>query len=195
MTCIVGVAKGGTVWLGGDSAATDGRLNRTIIKDPKVFIKGEVGFGVCGSPKVMDALAHGIELPVQEDDEEDRAFLVSTLVPAIRAGLQELEAAAEEKPSPFGGGNDGVTFEGEMLVGYRGELYKLQSNFQLIHSADNYDATGSGGTLALGSLSATKKMSNPRKRVLAALEASKANAGCAPPYVIVTVKKQGRFWK
>lgn len=193
MTCIVGVVKGGTVWLGGDSAATDGRLNRTIIKDPKVFVKGEVGFGVCGSPKVMDALAHGIELPVQ-DGGDDRAFLISELVPAIREGLIKFDAAGEDK-SPFGGG-PGIQFEGEMLVGYRGKLYKLQGNFQLIHSAEGYDTTGSGGTLALGSLTATKKMSNPRKRVLAALEASTANAGCAPPFVIVTVKKSGRrFWK
>jgi len=193
MTCIVGLVKNGDVWLGGDSAATDGHLNRTIIKDPKVFIKGEVGFGVCGSPKVMDALAHSIELPEQQDGD-DRAFLVSQLVPALREGLQKLDAAGVNK-NPFGGGGSDVTFEGEMLVGYRGELYKLQGNFQLIHSADGYDTTGSGGTLALGSLAATKKMSNPKKRLLVALEASSANAGCAPPYVIVTVKKKKRFWQ
>lgn len=193
MTCIVGLVKNGTVWLGGDSAATDGNMDRTIIKDPKVFVKGEVGFGVCGSPKVMDALAHGMELPIQQDGD-DRSFLVTTLVPAIRDGLVKLDAAGEDK-SPFGGG-PGITFEGEMLVGYRGKLYKLQGNFQLIHSADGYDTTGSGGTLAMGSLKATKKMSNPRKRLLAALEASTSNAGCAPPFVIVKVQKKRKpFWK
>ena len=186
MTCIVGLIKGDTVFLGGDSAATDGSLKRTIIKDPKVFVKGELGFGVCGSPKVMDALAHGMELP-EQDGGEDRSFLVSTLVPAIREGLVKLDAAGVDS-GPFGGGS-GVTFEGEMLVAYRGNLYKLQSNFQLIASANGYDATGSGGTLALGSLSATKKVRNPRKRLLAALEASTANAGCAPPFVIVSVRK------
>lgn len=186
MTCIVGVVKGGTVWLGGDSAATNGHLDRTIIKDPKVFVKGEVGFGVCGSPKVMDALAHGIELPSQQGGE-DRAFLVSELVPSIRAGLVALDAAGEDK-GPFGGG-PGVTFEGELLVAYRGELYKLQSNFQLIHGSEAYESVGSGASLALGSLQATKKMRNPRKRVIAALEAACQNAGVAPPFVVVTVKK------
>lgn len=188
MTCIVGVVKGNTVWLGGDSAATDGRLRRTIIKDPKVFVKGDVGFGVCGSPKVMDALAHAIDLPTQQGGE-DRTFLVSELVPALREGLVKLDCAAKES-NPFGGGSD-VCFEGEMLVGYRGKLYKLQGNFQLIHSAAGYDATGSGGELAMGSLGATKKMSNPRKRLLAALEVSAAgNAGVAPPFVVVSVKKR-----
>ena len=181
MTCIVGVVKGNTVWLGGDSAATDGHLNRTIIKDPKVFVRGDFGFGVCGSPKVMDAIAHGMTFPAQTDTD-DRSFLVNELVTAIRERLISLDAATQT-PS-------GVEFEGEMLVAYRGKLYKMQGNFQLIYSSDGFDTTGSGGTLALGSLMSTKRERNPRKRVLAALEASIANAGCAPPYVIVSVKKR-----
>jgi ATP-dependent protease HslVU (ClpYQ) peptidase subunit len=188
MTCIVGVEKDGTVWLGGDRAATDGRLNKTIIKDPKVFMKGEVGFGVCGSPKVMDALAHGIELPVQESGT-DRAFLVSTLVPAIREGLVKLDAAGTDS-NPFGG-SSGVTYEGEMLLAYRGELYKLQGNFQLVTSDKGHDATGSGAPFALGSLAETWRMDSPRKRVIAALEAAAAgNAGVAPPFDVVVVHKQ-----
>jgi ATP-dependent protease HslVU (ClpYQ) peptidase subunit len=187
MTCIVGVVKRGTVWLGGDSAATNGHMDRTIIKDPKVFVKGELGFGVCGSPKVMDALAHGIEYPTQQSGN-DRAFLVNELVPAIREGLVKLDAAGKDT-NPFGGGA-GITFEGEVLVAYRGELYRLQSNFQLVCGSEGYAAIGSGGALALGSLEATKKVGNPRKRVLAALEAACKNAGVAPPFVIVVVKKR-----
>ena len=94
MTCIVGIAKGNTVWLGADSAATDRALNRTIIKDPKVFVKGNIAFGVCGLPKVMDALHHAIDLPVQRGDN-DRAFLVAELVPSIREGLKTLDCTVE----------------------------------------------------------------------------------------------------
>jgi ATP-dependent protease HslVU (ClpYQ) peptidase subunit len=192
MTCIVGLVKGGTVWLGGDSAATNGHLDRTIIKDPKVFVRGEIGFGVCGSPKVMDALAHAIEMPVQIDGD-DRAFLVSVLIPAIRDGLVKLDAAGQDS-SPFGGG-PGITFEGAVLLAYRGNLYRMESNFQLISGSEGYDSIGSGGALALGSLAATKKMGNARKRVITALEAACGNAGVAPPFVIVTVKKSGSLWK
>lgn len=185
MTCIVGVINKGTVWLGGDSAATDGHLNQTIIKDPKVFVRGELGFGLCGSPKVMDALAHCIEYPTQTGDN-DRAFLISELIPAIREGLTKLDAAGVDK-SPLGGGSD-IVFEGEVLLAYRGELYKLQSNFQLINGSEGHAAIGSGGALALGSLEATKKTRDPKKRVLTALEASTKNAGCKPPFVVVSVK-------
>ena len=75
-----------------------------------------------------------------------------------------------------------------MIVGYRGKVYNLQGNFQLVNSSDGYASVGSGSSYALGSLVATKGMSDPRKRVLAALEASTRNAGCAPPFVVVTVK-------
>jgi hypothetical protein len=185
MTCIVGLVKGKTVWLGGDRAATDGHLNRTLLKEPKIFVRGELGFGVCGSPKVMDALKHAIELPMQQDGD-DRAFLVGTLVPAIREGLVKFDAAGKDD-SPFGGGS-GVVFDGAILVAYRGKLYNMQSNFQLIEGSDSYASVGCGSALALGSLASTKKVSNPRKRVLAALEASTNNAGCAPPFDVLAVK-------
>lgn len=180
MTCIVAVEKNGTIWLGGDRAATDNKLDRQIIRDPKVFLKGEVGFGVCGMPKVMDALAHVIDLPKQKGDN-DRAFLVGELVPALREGLKALDCTAEEP-------GYGTCFAGEMLVAYRGVIYKLQGNFQLIAGERNYSATGSGEPFALGSLAESWRMDDPRKRVIAALQAAAdANAGVAPPFDVVVV--------
>lgn len=184
MTCIVGIASKGTVWLGGDSAATDGHLNRTIIKDPKVFVKGKLAFGVCGLPKVMDALAHAIELPERAEGSDDRSYLVGTLVPAIRDGLKKLDCTVE---SP----EYGTCFHGSMLLGYNGKLYTLEGNFQLVVPSEDFASVGSGASIALGALHGSKG-GNPKKRILAALDASaKANAGVAPPFVVVSVKKDG----
>jgi ATP-dependent protease HslVU (ClpYQ) peptidase subunit len=181
MTCIVGMVKGDTVWLGGDRAATDGGLNRTLIKEPKVFVKGDVAFGVCGLPKVMDALQHTIELPVDPGGDR-KAYLVAHLVPAMREGLKKLECTEEHNGQQY--------FHGAMLIGYKGGLYQLEANFQLVESARGFDAVGSGGEAAMGSLRAThKKMGNPRKRLLAALETSaEANAGVAAPFDIIFIK-------
>jgi len=183
MTCIVGLIKGRTVWLGADSASTDTQFHKTIIKDPKVFVRGRIGLGVCGYPKVMDALSSGIDMPEQSCND-DRAFLVNELVPTIRDGLVRLDAAfRDEKTSE-------IVFNGEALLAYNGKLYKLQSNFQLIQARAGFDTTGSGGDLAMGSMASTAHVRNPKKRILMALEAASANnAGCAPPYVIVSVKK------
>ena len=188
MTCIVGLVDGKSVWLGGDRAATDGGLNRTLLKEPKIFKKGEVGFGVCGLPKVMDALKHGIELPKQANGD-DRGFLVTELVPAIRDGLVKLDAAGKDT-SPFGGTGE-VVFEGAMLVAYRGRLYTLEGNFQLVEGDEKFASVGSGSKLALGSFNATRKMWSAKKRVLAALDASTKNAGCAPPFDTLVVKGRG----
>lgn len=188
MTCIVGLVDGKSVWLGGDRAATDGGLNRTLLKEPKIFAKGDVGFGVCGLPKVMDALKHGIELPKQAGGD-DKTFLVTELVPAIRDGLVKLDAAGPNT-SPFGGGS-GIEFEGAMLVAYRGRLYQLQGNFQLVEGDEKFESVGSGSKLALGSFNATRKVWSPKKRILEALDASTKNAGCAPPFDTLVVKKRG----
>jgi ATP-dependent protease HslVU (ClpYQ) peptidase subunit len=185
MTCICGIEHKGTVWLAGDSAATDQSLNRTIIKDPKVFVRGEIAFGVCGLPKVMDALAHVIKLPTQVEDS-DRAFLVGELVPAIRDGLRKLDCT---HTTP----EEGTYFEGAMLIGYRGKLYELQGNFQLIHSSDGWAAVGSGEALAKGSFRTTAHIKDPEKRLLTVLEAACDNAGVAPPFTIVKVKSSKRL--
>lgn len=185
MTCIVGIEDKGTVWLGGDSAATDGSLNRVIIKDPKVFVKGELAFGVCGLPKVMDAVAHAIELPTQEGTKtmSDRAFLVGHLVPALRKGLKKLDCTAKHPVH-------GTYFEGAMLLGYRGKLYTLEGNFQLVHASEGYAAVGSGQVQAQGAFKTTEHIKNPEKRLLTVLDAATANAGVAPPFVIVKVKSK-----
>lgn len=181
MTCIVGLVKGDTVWLGGDRAATHGgSLDRTIIKEPKVFVKGDIGFGVCGLPKVMDALQHTVEIP-QHVEGEGKAYLVGQVVPAIRDGLKKLECTEEHNGQQY--------FHGAMLIAYQGALYDLEGNFQLVESASGFASVGSGAPAAMGALRASKKMSNPKKRLLDALQvSSEANAGVAPPFDIVFVK-------
>jgi len=186
MTIIVGLIKGDTVYLGADSACTTmNSLNRTIIKDRKVFIKNDcIAFGVCGLPKVNDALAHGIELPRQKAATSDKSYLVTELVPVLRRGLINLDCVHQSKPTSE------YEFTGAMLIGYRGELYQLQCNFQLVSAAQGFDAVGSGAAAALGSLRESSKILSPTRRINAALQrAVENNAGCAPPFVIVSVKK------
>lgn len=183
MTCIVGVSKEGTVWLGGDRAAVDNGLSRTIIGDPKVFLLGELGVGVCGLPKVMDAVAHAIQLPKQRTGTP-RAFLVGELVPALRSGLKALDCTTEEP-------GYGTCFSGAMLLGYRGEVYTLEGNFQLVKSSRGYASVGSGAELARGSLAETWRLDSPRKQVLAALRAAAdGNAGVSAPFDVVVVGKE-----
>lgn len=179
MTCIVGLVKGDSVWLGGDRAATDGGLNRTLIKEPKIFEKGSIGFGVCGLPKVMDAIQHTIEMPPFNDGDDVKGYLVGQIIPAVREGLKKLECTEEYNGQHY--------FHGALLIAFQGRLFEVQGNFQLVEASVPFAAVGSGAEPALGSLRSTK--GNPRKRVLEALKVSaENNAGVAPPFDVLEVK-------
>ena len=82
-------------------------------------------------------------------------------------------------------------FHGAFLFGFRGRLFQVQGNFQLIEGAEAYASVGGGSTLALGSFASTSRERNPRKRMLTALEASTKNASVAPPFDIITIKARG----
>jgi len=182
MTCIVGIEHGNTVFVGGDSAATGGDLSQRVIADKKVFVIGEFAFGVCGLPKVMDALRFNIKFPQQVKGTDDRQYIASEFIPTFKAGLQKEGCVLVHK-------EHGEYFQGAILVGYRAKLYHVEANFQVITSAYGFDAVGSGANIAIGSLHATKSLS-PKKRILQALEASAINnAGVRPPFAIVSVKK------
>lgn len=181
MTCIVGVVKGNSVYLGGDRAATDGELNRTILKEPKLAVLGDVGFGICGSPKILNALKSGFEPPKQSGGD-DREYLMGQLVPAVTQLFKKMDCTVDHPEY-------GPVFQGQMLVAYRGMLFTMQGNFQMIEADCGYASVGSGSKLALGSLASTKKM-DAKKRVLTALEASTGNAGCAAPFDVVVIKKR-----
>lgn len=178
MTCIVGLVSGDSVFLGGDRAATDGGLNRTIIKEPKVFARGDIGFGVCGLPKVMDVVQHAIEFPPFSGGD-DKGYLVSIVVPTLREGLKKYECTETSK--------SGQQFHGAMLIGFRGRLYQLEGNFQLVESSKGFDAVGSGQEPALGSLRHTK--GKARDRLIEALTVSADNnAGVAAPFDVIEIK-------
>lgn len=80
----------------------------------------------------------------------------------------------------------GATF----LVGIRGHLYEIGEDWSATRSAEGYNAIGVGSSMALGSLYTTRGWATPRKRVLAALEASVAhNPLVSPPFTIISTEE------
>jgi hypothetical protein len=79
---------------------------------------------------------------------------------------------------------NGVEHGGTFLVGFRGTLYTVESDFQVGRPLDGFDAVGSGADLALGALHVGK--GEPRNRLRAALgAAAKYNAAVAAPFHFV----------
>jgi len=177
MTAIVGIADGQQVWLGGDSAGVSG-FNRTIRADSKVFVSGAMVFGFTSSFRMGQLLRYKLEAPRYHPDDDAMTYLCGDWIDAVRATL---------KGGGFASVTAGVEQGGKFLIGFKGKLYCVESDFQIGESVDQFHAVGCGDSYALGSLHATKTTkASPVDRIERALEAAAYfSAGVAPPFVTV----------
>jgi ATP-dependent protease HslVU (ClpYQ) peptidase subunit len=180
MTCIVGLQTKSGVWIGGDSAGTNGRMDQSIRKDKKVFVRGEFIMGFCGSFRMGDLLKHSLVLPEKQVGNDDVAFMVNDFVNAVK--------------NCFGPENEGKTAKEHItpafLVGYRGKLFSVQPDYQVGQPETGYDAMGAGAGIALGAMHMSKGMRNHESRIRQALEASQSNnASVRAPFNILFLKK------
>lgn len=199
MTAIVGLEHGGKVYIGGDSAGSDG-WRMTIRSDEKVFVRQgaedfstggsrnvhEMVFGFTTSFRMGQLLHYALQIPTMPatEAEMDR-WMVTTFIDAVRACLKAGGYAAKANEEETGG-----TF----LVGTRGRLYVVYDDYQVGRTADGYNAVGCGEEYALGALHALNgagstraKTPSPQAQIEAALEAaSQFSTGVAGPYLVLS---------
>jgi len=185
-TCIVALKHGDKVYLGGDSAATNESLKISIRKDPKVFVKDDADentwlFGFTSSYRMGQLIQHVLVLPIidrKKDEKDLLGYMVRKFIPALQKCLREggYETKKEER-----------TTGGTFIVAVKGEVFKIQSDYQVSVHAENFCATGCGEDLALGALYATKDWQDPEKRLTIALEAAETfSAGVQRPFIIIS---------
>lgn len=147
MTCIVGIAHEGNVYIGGDRSAVDG-WNKFTSEESKVFRVDEVLIGTCGSHLVTQAMKYELELSrLQGQAETDMHYLVTVFAKEVRKLIAGLTTKRDD---------DGeAAFSGGALFGYRGNLYRLSSNCQVDYFNRRFDAIGSGAPFALGAVAAS----------------------------------------
>jgi ATP-dependent protease HslVU (ClpYQ) peptidase subunit len=180
MTCIVGLEHAGKVLIGGDSAGTAG-WSQTIRADEKVWRSGEFVYGFTSSFRMGQLLRYGLSLPRLPGESTGAAELVrwmsTEFIDAVRTTLKEGGYAKVE---------NGVETGGTFLVGWRGSLYYVDSDFQVGCPVTGEAAVGCGGDIAVGALHASRGR-KPRDRVRGALEAAaELSAGVAGPFKVVT---------
>jgi ATP-dependent protease HslVU (ClpYQ) peptidase subunit len=184
MTAIVGLVQDGTVYIGGDSAGSDGwRL--TVRADSKVFRNGRFLFGFTTSFRMGQLIRYGLKPPKLKGaagggrlDE----FMATTFIDAIRDCLKAGGWAKKEHDREEGG-----TF----LVGVAGQLFTVHEDYQVAKAADSFAAVGSGEEIALGALYATAHTKlSPRRRVNVALRAAERfSSGVRGPFVCLALKR------
>lgn len=164
MTCIVGLVDKGTIYMGGDSCASD-RHTYFNSATGKVFKKGEALIGMCGSHKAIDLLKY--HLPNLPDTDEDfESYLRTTFMPNVYNLMKKWVWNTDEE------------FESEFLLGFKGKLYVFQNDFSILDTPSYGASVGSGCEVAMGSLVTTSKIRSrrltPKTRVMLALEAAEA---------------------
>lgn len=176
MTCIVGLVHDNTVYLGGDSAGTAG-WDMTVRSDPKVFRNGPFLIGYTTSFRMGQLLRFRFQPPPHHPPEmDDLEFMATAFVDGVRQcfkdyGYTKIDSSREEG--------------GAFLVGYRGRLYSVGSDFQVGVPADPFDAAGCGDQVARGAMFVQSPDTDPRKRITAALMAAERfSAGVRGPFVI-----------
>lgn len=175
MTCIVGIAHGGKVLIGADSAGVGG-LNIQNRKDVKVFTNGDFVIGCTTSFRMIQLLQYKLTPPKRHPDTDVMRFMVTDFVESVRILFREGGFAQKDKEFETGG-----TF----LVGHAGRLFRIDEDYQVGERADEFDACGCGESYALGSMACTGDLSEfPHDRLEMALKtAAHFSAGVRGPFV------------
>lgn len=175
MTCIVGIAHEGKIILGADSAGVGG-LDLRIRKDRKVFLNGELILGGTSSFRMLQLLQFNLTPPPIIEGQEPFAYAVKALVPEIRSTLKTGGYA-----TVVNGRDEGGIF----IVGFRGCLFTVHSDFQVAECIDDITAVGCGEGYAMGAMHALAG-ADPMVRLQAGLDAAATfSAGVSGPFHFV----------
>lgn len=175
MTCIVALSHNGKVYMGGDGAAADENSSAVSSrKEPKVFIKGSYIIGYSGSFRFGKVVQHSFTPPKPQGDDMDR-FLNTSFVSALREAcdLAKVDPSSEDDSS-------------EMLVGVNGKVFEFCNDWHFGEDINNFNAIGSGSSIALGSLYSTRQRTSPHARIRLALEsAERFSSSVRKPFTIL----------
>lgn len=183
MTCIVALKHNGKIYMGGDSLGSDTSFSKTVRKDEKVFVNGEMLMGFMNSFRMGQILQYVMEAPERPEGISDMKYLVAHWIPELMETFNESGYRGDQSAED----HDETRIGGTFLLGYRGVLYQIESDFQVGIPADQYAAIGCGQDLALGAMHAAMKagIKEPNKIITMALEAAeKFSGGVQRPFVI-----------
>ncbi len=171
MTCIVGIAHENKVYMGADSCGSNG-ITWHQVDNHKVFEVGDFLIGCTTSFRMIDLLTYKLTGTIQRPEDSDDKFMRTTFVESVKNCFKE---------GGFGTESEGGVF----LVGYKGKLYEIQSDFSILNVSQYGFSVGSGQDVASGSLWTTKDgtikinentmlVLTPEQRILLALQAAEA---------------------
>lgn len=175
MTCIVGLVHEDRVWMGGDSAITLDTRFSDIINAGKLWRSGDLLFGSSGTLRAAQLVRYETTFKKRPPTCTAFEYMIKSVIPEIRKCIQSKDVANNKE------------YNGNILIGYQGQLFEMSGDYSLVHSTANYAAVGGGGELALGVMFATQGLPGlpPDQRIRLALQAAERfNSGCSAPFFV-----------
>jgi ATP-dependent protease HslVU (ClpYQ) peptidase subunit len=169
MSCVVALLHNGKLYMGADGISTNTNGEHRPVVCEKIFWNGQYLLGFTGSIRTGQLLKSEYFDP--PDD-------IIKLPDAIYDHFS--------RKGVLGSDEEGMGIQqSNFLIGFKGRLYDILSDFQLNETYGDYNSIGSGSMMALGSFYTSKRFKTPEKRVLAALKAAaKFSFAVGPPYTI-----------
>lgn len=181
MTCIVGLIDpfSKAVYIGGDSFQSSGYYQYNLSSVPKVFRNADFLIATAGLVRVARVLQYSFTPPEIPPEMSLDHYMNTLFIDAMREALKEAGVAKKDE--------EAEKHENEVLVGYQGRLFKIDSRYAVCEYQHGYAAIGVGEELALGSLYSTRLLDlASRERVLLALETAEAHSsGVKAPFTVL----------
>ena len=190
MTCILGLEYDGGIAMGGDSASSNGSIVR-LSTTPKVFRLPNMLIGYTWSFRMGQIIQYSKDVPKIKAKKSNYKYLINDFVPFLRDIFKDAGWLKTENSRDEGG---------EFLIGLRGEIFKLQSDFSVLRYDDGFAAVGSGADFALGALHTLKEKVNQYSEIieppwymveLALESAAYYSPHVSAPFVLLRLEDQG----
>ena len=178
MTALLGYSDGVHIWVGADSAASDGGWSRFTIRERKVWRAGDFLFACTGRMRIGQLLQSCFVPPEHHYQVAPIDYFVAQFIPALQALLKEHNETMTSDASNTG-----------LIIGYCGTIYHLDSWFNINAVEPQIIGDGSGGDTARGAFQAFLDCGiEPREAMLKALQvAADYELTVAPPFYVETI--------
>lgn len=176
MTCIVGIAHQGKVYMGGDRGMSDETFIKSMMK-PKIKRNGSLLIGYAANLGTGQ-LAQMIQFPEPPTSNLD-TYMRTDFVRALKDAYEYYSIGVDV--------HDSDKAAADLLVGVHGCLFEVYTDDWSVGEY-NEVASGSGASYAMGSLYSTREWDNPKQRVREAVHAAiKYSPSCQGPVDVLVL--------
>lgn len=181
MTCIVGLVHNKKVYMGGDSAGVGGS-DLDVRADPKVFQNGSFLIGYTSSFRMGQILRFHFKPPAQRTKNIEE-YMVVSFIPAVKKVFKAHWWDSKDDLEKAKGG--------QFLVGYKGRLFQIYSDYQIAWNNKPFDACGCGADYAKGAMNILHEIDllTPEEKIEKSLKSAESfSAGVRGPFLVVKQK-------